>query len=147
MNYGKMEQLLRALVRSNMSSFQLLNQELERDKWPDAARFNRAAFYTAASRKFRDGQPIQDIIDYVADLRRRLPDEGGDLDPRAAERLIRLVVRDDDLSIDEFAPAQRVHVQQMVIYDIISSENLSDEELDAFFAEVRELLANNSPAR
>lgn len=146
MNYGKMEQMLRALIRADLKAFQNLGRELQAEKWPDAPAFGTATFYVAANRRFTHNPPVGDIVDYVAQLRSTLP-VNDDLDPRAAEHLIRLAVRDEDVSIAEFSPAQQAHAQQMVIYDIMSQENLSDQELDAFFAEVRQMLGENSPAQ
>lgn len=146
MNYGKMEQMLRALIRADLDAFEVLGRQLQSEKWPDAPAFGTATFYVAANRRFAHNQPVGDIIDYVGQLRSTLP-ANDDLDPRAAEHLIRLAVRDEDLSIDEFPAGQQVHAQQMVIYDIMSQENLSDDELDAFFAEVRQILGDSAPAQ
>lgn len=146
MNYGRSEELLRALIRSDMKRYEELGRELQDNLWPDAGRFLSMTFFVAATRKFADDTPVDAIINYVADLRARLPGTD-DTNPRAAESLLRLTVRDEDVSVSEFTASQRVHAQQMIIFDIMSRENLSDEELDAFFAEVRHMLGENSPAQ
>ena|SRR5579875_1628943 len=146
MNYGKMEQMLRALIRADLSAFREFGRQLQNERWPDAPAFGTATFYVAVNRRFAHNQPVDDIIHYVAELRTTLPADD-DLNPRAAEHLIRLAVRDEDVSLDEFPASQQVHAQQMVIFDIMSQENLSDEELDEFFAEVRQMLGESTPAK
>lgn len=145
MNYGRSEELLRALIRSDMARYEALGDELREGLWPDAGRFLSMTFFVAATRKFADDTTVDEIIGYVADLRARLP-ETDKTDPRVAELLLRVTVRDEDASVSEFTPDQRVHAQQIIIHDIMSQEDPSDEELDAFFAEVRDLLGENSPA-
>lgn len=146
MNYGQMEELLRALIRSDMDRYKTLGDKLNDEKWPDAPRLGSATFYLAAARRFGDNPPISDIITYVSELRGRLPDDT-ELDPHAMELMIRLAVRDDGVTIAQLTPAQRIDTELLVIYDILSQQNLSDDELDGFFAQVRQMLDENTPAQ
>lgn len=143
MNYGKSEELLRALIRSDAAAFERFNNELRVEKWPDAGRHLTATFYMAVLRRFHEGQPVQDIIDYVSQLRSRLP-VTDELDPHVAELMIRLIVH-NGISVGDLPPSKRVHAQHVVIYDILSSEHLSDPQLDNFFAEVDRFLLDNTP--
>lgn len=146
MNYGKSEELLRALIRSDVRQYGALGEELRTEKWPDAGRYLSTAFFAAATRRFADDTTVNEIITYVTDLRSRLP-ESDQTDPRVAELLLRLAVRDENVSLSDFTPSQRVHAQQMIIYDIMAQEDVTEADLDAFFAEIRDLLGESSPSQ
>lgn len=145
MNYGKMDQLFRALIRSDMALYEELGRQLQNERWPEAARFGVATFYTAVLRRFRIGQPIPDVVSYVADLRSRLPSDD-EMDAHQIELMIRRILH-DDVSVANIPGPQRIDIQNIVIYDIVSNENLSDEDLDLFFEDVKKILHENTPVK
>ncbi|WUI01501.1 hypothetical protein OHR68_06675 [Spirillospora sp. NBC_00431] len=102
-----------------------------------------AGFFEAARRRFiTDGKPAGDaeVVQYVADVRRRTDSSADKIDPDIAERSINFVLgklpfgANDD--IDGNAGFQ---VKLLLLAAFVGEEQFNDAELDTFMARVREL--------
>jgi hypothetical protein len=72
-------------------------------------------------------------VRFVAETRVWVGDDGPDLDPLVAERLIRSVL-DEDVDIDVRKLDQEMlgRIETLVVYRLLSSADMSDAELDSF---------------
>lgn len=95
-----------------------------------------AAFMEAVERRFAGKGTAADVISYVADVRSRSDDVAQALDARAAERVIRDVLTDEDIADIDGKTRGQVYI--IVLSALVSDEQLDDAGLDAFLAAARE---------
>jgi hypothetical protein len=95
-----------------------------------------AAFYIAASERFPEGTPAQDVIEYVGDVRART-EGSAKLDPRIAERLLLAVFTDEETGdIDR----RTSYKTQLVLLAALTADAQPDEAgLDRFMIRARRL--------
>jgi hypothetical protein len=95
-----------------------------------------AAFYIAASERFPEGTPTEDVIEYVGDVRGRT-EGSAKLDPRIAERLLLAVFTDEETDgIDR----RTSYKTQLVLLAALTADAQPDEaELDQFMIRARRL--------
>ncbi|MCO6009403.1 hypothetical protein NE236_30975 [Actinoallomurus purpureus] len=130
---------LRAHLAGNFDEYQRL--------WADLARpgakggyptLIAAAFFEAADRRFtKGGGTDTDVIAFVGSARSRFDEKGDEIDPHAAEVLIRAVLGDvteTDLDDDTVITTQLTLLTALVL-----DEQFSGEQLDKFMAEARKL--------
>ena len=96
-----------------------------------------AAFCEAVERRFTRQDPPERVIEFVADTRARFDQDGSQIDPRAAERMIRAVYTDEP--IDDIDSAAKGRTQIILLAALINSEQLDDAGLDAFLGDARKL--------
>jgi hypothetical protein len=93
-----------------------------------------AAFCEAVERRFSSQDPAERVLEFVADVRARFDRDGNQIDPRAAERMIRAVLSGPaqvaGLDQDKAALAAMALLKAFVI-----EEGLTGADLDAFLAE------------
>lgn len=94
-----------------------------------------AAFFEAVDRRFGDSGTAADVISYVADVRARSGEVAEQVDPQAAERLIRAVMTDETIADIDTETKGRVFI--VFLGALISDEQLDDDGLDAFLAQAR----------
>lgn len=96
-----------------------------------------AAFVTAVRRRFSAAWTIPAVVTFVAAARAALFQDGTDIDPHAAEILIRRALGDSVITgVEEMASAR---AQVLVLRRLIADERLDDCGLDRFLAEARAL--------
>ncbi len=129
-----------AALRAHLSGDQALYHELYGRLDRSAIRITyttliTAAFFEAVDRRFAGNGTAADVISFVADVRSRSDEIARTIDPQAAERVIRAVLTDDDITdIDGQARGQLFFV---LLSALVSDEQFDDDALDAFLTEVR----------
>ena len=96
-----------------------------------------AAFFEAADRRFARNGTAADVIEFVGDVRGRSERLAGEIDPSAAERMIRAVLTDEDISDMDDEVKGRLYI--VLLAALIFDEQLDDAGLDAFLVEARKL--------
>ena len=100
-----------------------------------------AAFIQAVDRRF--GPEHRDdgaVTAFIADVRSRFPGADDDIDPAAAERVVRRALGRGSLS-DLDGPAIR-RTERLLLPVMVAGELLDDEGLDRFLADARKLLGS-----
>lgn len=93
-----------------------------------------AAFVTAVRRKFSTWTVAQ-VVRYVANVRADLSKDGVDIDPRAAEILMRRALGESvDGDLDEEV---RSRAQIFLLTSLVADEQLDDAGIDEFLAQAR----------
>lgn len=93
-----------------------------------------AAFSLAAERRFPEGTPTAEIIDYVADVRSR-SDRTAAIDPVAAERVLLAISADE--KIGDIDRRTSFETQLVLLAALIADAHLDDRELDEFMLKSR----------
>jgi hypothetical protein len=130
---------LRALLAGDFEEHKRLRERLDRD----GARAGylallEAACFEAIDRRFaQQGSATADVIEFVGSARARSDEIEDQLDPHAAERLIRAVLGDG--SIDEMDDKTRFGTEIVLLGVLIADEHLDNAGLNDFLAEARKL--------
>jgi hypothetical protein len=95
-----------------------------------------AAFMEAVKRRFGGRDSAAEVIEYVADVRARVPGVGEKTDPSAAERLIRSVLAGDAHAPDIDA-RMRGRIFIFFLAAIISDAQYDDDQLEALLTVAR----------
>ena len=131
---------VRAYLTGDSEKFQRLNAQLDRS--PSATRaylaLVTAAFVEAVEHRFTAQTPVSEVIDYVANVRSRSDGVSENLDPTAAERMIRVVFH-DDVDAKGYDSKTTLGVKMLIASAIMSDEDFDSAELEAFMDRSREL--------
>lgn len=95
-----------------------------------------AAFFEAVDRRFAGRATVADVVEFVGDVRATSPQVADDLDPSAAERLIKFSLG-VEVPVDDLDARKKFQTQLIVLAALIADEQLDDAGLDAFLAEAR----------
>jgi hypothetical protein len=130
-----------AALRAYLQGNQALQEELyERITTLDAkTRYTRllaTAFFEAVNRRFGGRDSAAEVIEYVADVRARSPRLGEQIDPGAAERLIRRALTDVDVSDIDSRMRGRIFI--VFLAAMVSDAHYDDGQLEGLLAEARE---------
>jgi hypothetical protein len=131
---GDAADFLRALIRQEHEATEQARQRMLDKDFAESSDLVGAAFYVAARRRFPDGQ-LADIVRWVADLRMQLTGDPDDVDPTAAEHLIRAAVRGETDLAAQVAPAEVADLEIVLTYQLVSALVPTDDELEAFLTE------------
>jgi hypothetical protein len=129
---------LRSYLSGDFSDYQQRRSQI--DQAPNRAGYMAlvsAAFCEAVERRFVRQDPPERVIEFVADVRGQFDRDGNQIDPRAAERMIRAVYTDEP--IDDLDSATKGRTQIVLLAALINSEQLDDAGLDAFLADAGKL--------
>jgi hypothetical protein len=96
-----------------------------------------AAFFEAADRRFARNGTAADVIEFVGDVRGRSERLAEEIDPSAAERMIRAVLTDEDISDMDDEVKGRLYI--VLLAALIFDEQLDGAGLDAFLVDARKL--------
>lgn len=97
-----------------------------------------AAFVEAVERRFANKNSADaDVIEFVGEVRARSEKVGNQLDPSAAERMIRAVYTDEE--IDDLDGRTKGTTQMILLAALVADENFDDAALDEFLAGARKL--------
>jgi len=128
---------LRAYLADDLDQHRQLYARLDRAARSGYTALLAAAFFEAVNRRFaQEGTPAA-VIEFVADVRGRSEALGEAIDPRAAERLIRAALTDED--IDDLDDKAKGGLYVVLLAGLIGDEQLSDDGLDEFLAEARKV--------
>jgi hypothetical protein len=96
-----------------------------------------AAFFQAVHRRFKDTSTDADIVEFIGDVRAKFDETGDEVDPQAAEVLIRGALGEDsDTELDDDTV---ISTQITVLTALVLDENLDDAELGKFLADAQNL--------
>jgi hypothetical protein len=95
-----------------------------------------AAFTLAAVKRFPEGTPAAEIIDYVADIRSRT-DRTAKIDPVIAERVLLAISADE--KIGDIDRRTSFETQLVLLAALIGDARLDAQELDHFMVRSRRL--------
>jgi hypothetical protein len=129
---------LRSYLSGDFSDYQQRRSQI--DQAPNRTGYMAlvsAAFCEAVERRFARQDPPERVIEFVADVRGQFDRDGNQIDPRAAERMIRAVYTDEP--IDDLDSATKGRTQIVLLAALVNSEQLDDAGLDAFLADASKL--------
>ena len=129
---------LRAYLAGEFHLYERLHGQLD----PSAARTGfsallSATFFEAVDRRFAPSGTAADVVEFVAAVRARSDGLAEELDPSAAERLIRAILTDED--VHDIDPATKINTQFLLLYPLVEDAHLDDAGLDDLLAEARKL--------
>jgi hypothetical protein len=136
---------LRTMVRGQFEENDRIEKRLDSNGWGNWSVFLASCFYLAVDRHFDRPADSDAIVRFVADMRIWIGDDGPQIDPALAETLIRSVL-DDSVDVDMQAMDQDMlgRVETLVVYQVLSTSDLSDAELDAFFNRANRMVSRNT---
>jgi hypothetical protein len=94
-----------------------------------------AAFYTAVDSRFTRDSTLDEVTEFVADIRARSERIRDALDPRIAERVLISAFTNGDL--DDLAAEELTKTKMFLLAGIISDQHLDAAGLDEFIAKAR----------
>lgn len=128
---------LRAQLAGQLEEHQRLLAQLDDSAANDGyRRLVSAAFCIAAERRFPRGTTASDVIQFVGDVRSRTQ-RTAEIDPRAAERVIRAVISTEN--IDDIHPRTSWEIQLLLLGAMTADARYDAADLDEFLGEARKL--------
>jgi hypothetical protein len=124
-----------AALRAHLQGNQALQQELYERVTPTYSTLVAAAFLEAVNRRFGARDSAAEVIEYVADVRARSPKLGQQIDPNAAERVIRRVLTDVDVS--DISSRVKGQIYIVFLVAMVSDAEYDDDQLEAFLTVAR----------
>ena len=129
---------LRAYLAGEFHLYERLHGQLD----PTAAKTGfsallTAAFFEAVDRRFAQSGTAADVVEFVGAVRARSDELAEELDPRAAERVIRAILIDEDVA--DIDAAIKINTQFLLLYPLVEDAHLDDAGLDDLLAEARKL--------
>jgi len=94
-----------------------------------------AAFHYAVDRRFTRDSTLDEVTDFVADVRARSERLRDALDPRVAERVIVAAVGGDH--VRDLHPAESNKMKVVLLTALVADMHLDDAGLDEFMAKAR----------
>jgi hypothetical protein len=129
---------LRAFLARDFDNYERLYAQLDRSTAKSGyTALIAAAFIEAVDRRFGEGSTDADVVEFVASARARFDESGDEIDPRAAERMIRAVYTDEE--IDDLDTDTVVGTEVILLAALVADEEFNDAALDEFLAKARKL--------
>lgn len=128
---------IRTLVRGDDEAHERIQDRLDAEGWEGFPRFLASLFFLAVDRKFGANSSPAEVIKFVADLRSGLARGGPEIRADEAEALINANL--DPAATYQISPDAIGKIQAATVYKVLTDENLTDEELEAFLSEAVEL--------
>jgi hypothetical protein len=129
---------LRAFLVRDFEQYEQMYEALD----PEAAKSGytaliAAAFVEAVERRFDENSADAELVEFVAEARARFDELGTEVDPRAAERMIRAVYTDEE--IDDLDTDTVVGNQIILLTALVTDAQLDAAGIDALLADARKL--------
>ncbi|MEU6036393.1 hypothetical protein ABZ801_13370 [Actinomadura sp. NPDC047616] len=129
---------LRALLSGNFEEYDRLSVQIEEvDDSRSYTALVAAAFFKAAYQRFVKAGSIDDVVEYVGDVRSRFAGVADQLDPRTAERVILATVADEN--IDDLDGRTIMATEFLLLAALVADRNFDEVELNDFLSEARKL--------
>ncbi|TDC01464.1 hypothetical protein E1091_02825 [Micromonospora fluostatini] len=128
---------IRTMVKGDHAANDQVEARLDQLGWEGFPTLLGAVFYYAVNRRFDDRTAPGEIIRFVADMRATVPPGVPEIDPAAAEALIRAAL-DPDVETD-VEPQMGGRIQGLAIIRILGGGDVSDAELDALLVDAAAL--------
>jgi hypothetical protein len=126
---------LRAQLAGNLEEHKRLLAGLATEDRRGYSALLTAAFYNAVDLRFTRESSLDEVIEFVADVRARSERVRDALDPRIAERVLLAAFTSDDL--DDLDSSELTKTKMFLLAAIIADQHLDDAGLDAFLAKAR----------
>jgi hypothetical protein len=136
---------LRAFMSFDPSSERLTRDLAGSGRLDGFGALAHAAFVIAVRRRFAPSWTSAQVVGFTAQLRNALRPRGIDLDPKAAEILIRQALGDPVTS--EHDDKTQARATTLILIALVADEQLDDNGLDLFMAEARALADARLAAR
>jgi hypothetical protein len=131
---------LRAHLLHDFDEAERLNRRVAEADMPGYGELIWAALVLATRHRFAPKWTVSQVIKYVAAARARWGKDAEDIDPRAAEIMLRRALDDDaPADLDETVKGR---AQIFLLGELIPEEQFDNAELDEFLAKAR-MLADN----
>jgi hypothetical protein len=127
---------LHAQLAGNLAEYENLLASLDRKA--DGRGYSAlltAAFHNAVDQRFTRDSPLDEVTEFVADVRARSERLRDALDPRIAEHVIVAAVGGD--YVHDLDPAESNKMKTVLLTALIGDQHLDDAELDEFIARAR----------
>ena len=127
---------LRAQLAGNLAEHKRLLASL--DQGPESRGYSAlltAAFYSAVDSRFTRDSTLDEVTEFVADIRARSERIRDVLDPAIAERVLISAFTNADL--DDLDAQELTKTKMFLLAGIISGQHLDDAGLDDFMAKAR----------
>jgi hypothetical protein len=129
---------LRAFLARDFEQYEGLYERLDREAAKTGyTALIAAAFVEAVERRFTVNSENAEVVEFVGATRARFDEDGDQIDPSAAERMIRAVYTDEE--IDDLDTDTVVGTQVILLAALIADEGFEDAELDEFLTKARKL--------
>lgn len=130
-------EFVRTLVKGDFVTNDRYEHKLDAEGWDGWPQFLSALFFLAVDRRFHGRYDEAEVIRFVAELRAKTGEGGPSIDPSEAELLIKAVL---EPSVEfDIAPQAMGEIETLVVYTILTEENLSDDDLDAVLREAQSI--------
>jgi hypothetical protein len=96
-----------------------------------------AAFHRAVDLRFTRDSPLDEVIEFVADVRARSEQLRDAVDPRVAERVLVAAVGGDYVS--DLSAAESNKLKMILLTSLVADMHLGEAGLDEFLAKARAL--------
>lgn len=132
-------QYLGALIREDHEGVARHQERVNSQGWYEAGGADiGAAFYLAAVKRFR-GRDLQEIVNWVAEVRGVLGERADEIDPKLAESLLRAAARGETELAQGIDPTTMAQLELILTYKLTSDRNLTDAEVESFLEEAASL--------
>lgn len=129
---------LRALLSGQFEDYKRLFARLDNTAVRSGyAPLAAAAFYLAAQRRFSEKSTKAEVINFVADVRSRAESARAAIDPNDAERIIRAVHTDEDIT--DIDRNRRFEMQLALLAGLVSDEAFDQAALASFLTQARKV--------
>lgn len=129
--------MLRALLTDDEATGKRLAEEVESRGAADTfALVLAVAFIIAVRRHFRDGYSAAGVIELVANVRASSAETAETIDPLGAESLIRTALGEPSDPAADADAETKGNTEVGTLMTLVGHQQLSDDELDAFIADV-----------
>lgn len=133
-------EVLAAVLRHDFGTYDKLAAQVDPNELGVAL---GTTFFLTADRRFADGT-VADVIDFVARARRQFDDTGDNLDPQAAERLIRAAAFDEEELASGIDQHQLGRLQTVLLTAMVDEADWNEQEVADLLNEARSIMAARS---
>ncbi len=135
-------EFVRTLINGDFEANDRYEKKLDEEGWEEWPKFLSALFFIAVDRRFNGQYDEAQAIRFVAELRAEARDGAPPLNPSDTELLIKAVLNPPvEFNI---SPQAMGEIETLVVYTILTQENLSDEALDQILLEAQSIADSQS---
>jgi hypothetical protein len=129
--------LIRQLIRGDHEAYVRRCEQLDDKGWEGLGLVVGATFFRAVRKRFNKTYVAADVIRFVAEFRAEIGALGFDVDPKAAENLVRAALTDETEIVDDLEPSVVVEAEMLMLWKLL--QHLTDAELTVEFEEANAL--------
>lgn len=138
---SELTEMLRALLRGEVDT--VAQQAESHDDWNTVAEVIDAAFVLALERKFTPDDDPRDIAAYASKVSAQYKSEGGKALSAVVGDAVMWAALGEDHLRDDIDPKELTLAQMILLHALISEEQLTEPQRDAFLAQATQNAARN----